>query len=140
MAFQLSERYGHAEPDVMNEINMTPLVDVMLVLLIVFIITVPVMKHAIPVNLPKTQTSAQATPPQTLRLSVDAKGDLSLDGQALSTDALQARLQAQSRLEPQPALQVLGDKAVPYEHVTRALALVKEAGLQKVALITDPRP
>lgn len=122
------------------DINMTPLVDVMLVLLIVFIITVPVMKHAISVNLPKTQASAQTTPPQTLRLTVDAQGNVSLDGQALNADTLKLRLQEQSRLEPQPALQVLGDKAVPYEHVTRALALVKEVGLQKVALITDPRP
>ncbi len=140
MAFQLTDRHAHNDPDVMNEINMTPFVDVMLVLLIIFIITVPVIKHAIPVNLPKAQASAQAAPPQTLRLSVDAQGNLALDGQALSFEALKLRLQDQAHLDPQPALQVLGDKAVPYEHVTRALALVKEAGLQKVALITDPRP
>ena len=140
MAFQLSDRHAHTEPDVMNEINMTPLVDVMLVLLIVFIITVPVMKHAIPVNLPKAQASTQAAPPQTLRLGVDAQGGLSLDGQAMDSQTLKLRLVEQSHREPQPALQVLGDKSVPYEQVTRALGLVKEAGLQKVALITDPRP
>jgi len=91
-------------------------------------------------NLPTAQASTRATSPKALRLSVDEQGSLALDGQTMSAEALKLRLQEQVRQEPQPALQVLGDKSVPYEHVARALALVKEVGLQKIALMTDRQP
>jgi len=125
--------------DVMNEINMTPLVDVMLVLLIIFIITVPVMKHAVNVNLPRASSVREQIQPTTLRLSVDASGAYFLNGTAIADDALPAALRAEAAREPQPDLHIQGDKAVRYERVAQALSLAQQAGLHKIGFVTEPR-
>ena len=128
------------EPDeVMNEINMTPLVDVMLVLLIIFIITVPVMKHAVNVELPTATSQPQQTKPETLQLSVDAQGTYFLNQASVSTDALPGVLQAEAAKDPQPELHIRGDKAVRYEFVARAMAAAQQAGLRKIGFITEPQ-
>jgi biopolymer transport protein ExbD len=124
--------------EVMNEINMTPLVDVMLVLLIIFIITVPVMQHSVNIELPRASNAAQQSKPETLRLSVDAAGNYFL-GEAAVTDAdLPARLQAAAAQTPQPDLHIRGDKSVRYERVAQAMAAAQQAGLRKIGFITEP--
>jgi biopolymer transport protein ExbD len=124
--------------EVMNEINMTPLVDVMLVLLIIFIITVPVIKHSVNVELPHASAQPQVTQPQTLRLSVDAQGRYFLGEEKIADDALMPRLQAAAAQNPQPDLHIRGDKAVRYERVAQAMAAAQQAGLHKIGFIIDP--
>ena len=124
--------------DVMNEINMTPLVDVMLVLLIVFIITVPVMKHAVNIDLPKATSTPQDAKPETVRLSVDAQGRYFWNEQPIGDAELQPRLQAAAARDPQPELHLSGDKAARYERVAQALAAAQRAGLRKIGFVTEP--
>ena len=125
--------------EVMNEINMTPMVDIMLVLLIIFIITVPVMKHSVNIDLPRASNEAQNIKPETIRLSVDADGAYFIDEMKISDDALAPRLQAAAALKPQPDLHIRGDKAVRYERVAQAMAAAQQAGLHKIGFITEPR-
>ena len=129
------------EPDeVMNEINMTPLVDVMLVLLIIFIITVPVMKHAVNVDLPRAVNQPELITPETVRLSVAAEGDYFWNGAPIDDSELTSRLQAEAAKEPQPELHINGDKAVRYERVAQALAAAQRSGVRKIGFVTDPAP
>ena len=125
--------------EVMNEINMTPLVDVMLVLLIIFIITVPVMKHSVNIDLPRVSSQQELVKPQTLRLSVDADGSYFLDDARISDTDLAPRLQAAAAQNPQPDLHIRGDKAVRYERVAQAMAAAQQAGLHKIGFITEPK-
>jgi biopolymer transport protein ExbD len=125
--------------EVMNEINMTPLVDVMLVLLIIFIITVPVMKHAVNVNLPQASSQREEQKPEIVRLSVDADGNYYLNENKVSDAELPTLLQAEAAHQPQPDLHIRGDKAVRYERVAQAMAMAQQAGLRKVGFITEPK-
>ena len=125
--------------DVMNEINMTPLVDVMLVLLIIFIITVPVMKHSVNIDLPRATNEVQNIKPETIRLSVDAQGAYFIDDAAITEENLPAALQAAAAKEPQPELHISGDKSVRYEKVAQAMAAAQQAGLRKIGFITEPK-
>ncbi|MBS0499306.1 MAG: biopolymer transporter ExbD [Burkholderiaceae bacterium] len=124
--------------DVMSEINMVPFIDVMLVLLIVFIITVPVMKHVVDVQLPRASADKEVVQPQTLRLTVKADGSYWLDDKAVSDEQLAARLQAAGRQQPQPELHLRGDRDVRYERVAQAMAAAQQAGIQKIGFITEP--
>ena len=125
--------------EVMNEINMTPLVDVMLVLLIIFIITVPVMKHAVNVDLPQATSQQEQVKPETVKLSVDASGAYFINENKVSDEALPALLQAEAAKNPQPDLHIRGDKNVRYERVAQAMAMAQQAGLRKIGFITEPR-
>ena len=125
--------------EVMNEINMTPLVDVMLVLLIIFIITVPVMKHAVNVELPQASSKREQPQPDTIRLSVDASGAYDVNGKPVNDQALLSLLQAEAARQPQPDLHIRGDRAVRYERVAQAMAMAQQAGLRKIGFITEPR-
>jgi biopolymer transport protein ExbD len=127
-----------ADDEVMNEINMTPLVDVMLVLLIIFIITVPVMKHAVNIDLPRATNIAQDSTPETIRLSVDASGQYYWNEALLADADLALQLQAAAGKQPQPELHIRGDKAVRYERVAQAMAAAQQAGLRKIGFITEP--
>jgi biopolymer transport protein ExbD len=139
MAFGMQEATSDDDTEVMNEINMTPLVDVMLVLLIIFIITVPVMKHAINVELPQASNERQNIKPETIQLSVDAQGTYFLNQTAVTEEVLVNQLQAEAAKQPQPELHIRGDKAVRYEFVAQAMATAKQAGLHKIGFITEPR-
>jgi biopolymer transport protein ExbD len=125
--------------EVMNEINMTPLVDVMLVLLIIFIITVPVMKHSVNIDLPRASNEQQRIKPETVRLSVDAEGRYYLNDTKITDDELTPRLKAAAAQNPQPDLHIQGDKAVRYERVAQAMAAAQQAGLRKIGFITEPK-
>jgi biopolymer transport protein ExbD len=124
--------------EVMNEINMTPLVDVMLVLLIIFIITVPVMKHSVNIDLPRATSTPQDSKPETIRLSVDAQGQYFWNEQPVAEADLQPRLQEAAGHNPQPELHLRGDKEARYDRVAQALAAAQRAGLRKIGFITEP--
>ena len=126
--------------DVMNEINMTPLVDVMLVLLIIFIITVPVMKHSVNIDLPRASSQPQDAKPETVRLSVDAQGAYYWNEGRIEEKDLVPMLKAEAAKSPQPELHIRGDKEVRYERVAIAMSAAREAGLHKIGFITDPTP
>ena len=125
--------------EVMNEINMTPLVDVMLVLLIIFIITVPVMKHSVNVDLPRASNQPELIKPETVRLSVAADGAYFLNGAPIEEEQLEALLKTEAAKEPQPDLHIRGDKAVRYERVAQAMATAQRAGVRKIGFVTDPQ-
>jgi biopolymer transport protein ExbD len=139
MAFGMQDATPDGDAEVMNEINMTPLVDVMLVLLIIFIITVPVMKHAVNVELPTATSQPQNAKPETLQLSVDAQGHYFLNQNTVAADTLPSVLQAEAAKDPQPELHIRGDKAVRYEFVAQAMAAAQQAGLRKIGFITEPK-
>jgi len=126
--------------EVMNEINMTPLVDVMLVLLIIFIITVPVMKHSVEVDLPRASSRPEDAKPETVRLSVDAQGAYYWNGSRIDDRDLERMLRQAAAKNPQPELHIRGDKAVRYERVAQALSAAQRAGLRKIGFITEPQP
>ena len=126
--------------EVMNEINMTPLVDVMLVLLIIFIITVPVMKHAVNIDLPRATNQAQDLKPQIVRLAVDAEGRYYWNESAVSDEDLARQLSEAAAATPQPELHIRGDRAVRYERVAQAMAAAQRAGVRKIGFITEPKP
>ena len=121
-----------------SEINMVPFIDVMLVLLIIFIITVPVMKHAVNVELPTATSQPEQVKPETLQLSVDAQGAYFLNQSLVASDALSGVLQAEAAKDPQPELHIRGDKAVRYEFVAQAMASAQQAGLRKIGFISEP--
>jgi biopolymer transport protein ExbD len=123
----------------MSEINTTPLVDVMLVLLIVFMITIPVITHTVPVELPKVRNEATKTAPENINISVNKDGQMYW-GQILVPDvpALLERLKAAAVLQPQPEVHVRADQNTRYEFVGRVILTAQRAGIQKVGFITEP--
>lgn len=133
MSFEINDK----DDDVMNEINMTPLVDVMLVLLIIFIITIPVVQHAVRVELPRTGSSRDQTPPDNLQLAIDSQGAFFLGKQPVAADALEAALREHAAKDPQPQLYIRGDKKVAYEYVAEAMTAAQRAGLAKIGFVTD---
>ncbi|MFZ9425246.1 MAG: ExbD/TolR family protein [Limnohabitans sp.] len=135
MGFQWNEDDDAA----MSEINMTPLVDVMLVLLIIFIITVPIMKHAVPVELPRASSQAPDPAVQSVRLTVDAQGDFYFNEARVSDEELDRLLREQAARQPQPQVQLKGDRSVRYERVAQALAAVQRAGLRNIGFVTERR-
>ncbi len=126
------------QEEVMGEINMVPFIDVMLVLLIIFIITVPVMKHAVNVELPRASNEKEDVKPETLRLTVQADGTYFLGDERIDDDQFARRLQAEAQKNPQPDLHIRGDRDVRYERVAQAMATAQQAGLKKIGFITEP--
>jgi biopolymer transport protein ExbD len=124
--------------EVMNEINMTPLVDIMLVLLVIFIITIPVMQHAVHVELPRASNQANTAKPETIRLDVDASGAYFWNDASIQESDLAAKLAAAASAEPQAELHIRGDRAVRYERVARVMAAAQRAGVKKIGFITEP--
>jgi biopolymer transport protein ExbD len=124
--------------EVMSEINMTPLVDVMLVLLIIFIITVPVINHAVKLDLPKASSQAEEIKPEKINLSIKADGGLGWNGESVADEMLEARLEAAAARQPQPELHLQVDKRTEYDHVARLLSSASRHGLGKVAFVTEP--
>ena len=125
--------------EVMNEINMTPMVDIMLVLLIIFIITVPVLKHSVNIDLPRETSEPQVMKPEIIDLTVDAKGTYFVNTLQIKDDELAPRLKAAAAQNPQPDLHIRGDKNVRYERVAQAMAAAQQAGLRKIGFITEPK-
>jgi len=126
--------------DIMGEINMTPLVDVMLVLLIIFIITVPVLQHSVNVALPVASTAPPPPKPQTLHISIDAQGRYYWNDQAMNEVALFELFKTQAAQDPQPDVHLRADKAVRYEYVATMMAGAQSAGLRHIGFLTEPTP
>ena len=124
--------------EVMSEINMVPFIDVMLVLLIVFIITVPVMKHAVNVELPRAANQQEQIKPETLNLTVQADGSYVLGEAPIADEQLAPRLQAEAARQPPPELHIRGHRDVRYERVVQAMAAAQQAGLSKIGFVTEP--
>jgi biopolymer transport protein ExbD len=124
--------------EMMSEINMIPFIDVMLVLLIIFIITVPVIKHAVNIELPRASLEKVQHKPENIRLSVDADGNYFWNEQRVEDADFSKRLQAAAAQDPQPELHIRGDKAVRYERVALAMASAQRAGVRKIGFITEP--
>jgi biopolymer transport protein ExbD len=130
-----------SDDDVMSEINTTPLVDVMLVLLIIFLITIPVVTTSIPVSLPKERVEIRETKPENVIISVDAKGDIYwYDAKVPNEAFLVERLKRVSTMKPQPEVQIRGDTAGKYAGVGKVMLACQRAGITKVAFITEPPP
>ncbi|MGH8335278.1 MAG: ExbD/TolR family protein [Rhodoferax sp.] len=124
--------------EVMNEINVTPMVDVMLVLLIIFIITVPVLKNSVNIDLPRASSQPLDVKPETIQLSVDAQGNYFWNATRTSDKDLVVLLKTAALKTPQPELHILGDKSVRYERVAQALAAAQQAGIKKIGFVTEP--
>ncbi|HBC58070.1 MAG TPA: biopolymer transporter ExbD [Gammaproteobacteria bacterium] len=123
--------------EAMSEINMTPLVDVMLVLLIIFMLAVPVMTHTVRVELPQAGDHRNDIEPQVIHLTVTEEGKIEWENEAVSHHLLQSRLQAAAQQQPQPAVHLSGDRNVAYEHVVKVMATVEQAGLYKLGFLTQ---
>ena len=140
MAFGRFERLPAQRP--MSEINVTPLVDVMMVLLVIFIITAPLMIGHLPLDLPKVEGAQASAPPRAVRLAIDAKARVYLEGQA-TDDADLARALAQraqaSGGDSLPELQLQADERVPYGRVAEIMGLAQQAGLTRIAFVTERR-
>jgi biopolymer transport protein ExbD len=122
------------------EINTTPMVDVMLVLLVIFIVTAPLLTPAIRLDLPRAEGLTQGTVPVAVQLSLDARGQVYWDGEALdSDDALAKRMTEAAAQNPPPALQVRADRDVRYERLAVVLASAQNAGLSRLAFVTEPQ-
>src|SRR3569832_1518512 len=129
------------EDEVISAINTTPLVDVMLVLLIIFLITIPVVTTSIPVTLPKERVEVRETKPENVIISVDVKGDIYwYDAKMPNAEQLVTKLKAVSKMKPQPEVQVRGALAAKYGGVGKVLLACQRAGITKVAFITAPPP
>jgi biopolymer transport protein ExbD len=127
------------EDELLSSINTTPLVDVMLVLLIIFLITVPVVTHTVPVSLPRETNKPTQTKPQNINVSVDADGNIYWNQQKLSgLPMLQARMNAIATQIPQPEIHIWGDQNAHYDSIGEVLLASQRAGIVKVGFITQP--
>jgi biopolymer transport protein ExbD len=132
---------GGGEDEVISTINTTPLVDVMLVLLIIFLITIPVVTTSIPVTLPKERVEVRETKPENVIISVDPQGNVFWYDQRMNTPRdLIERLKKVSHMKPQPEVQIRGDMSAKYNGVGKVLYACQVAGITKVAFITEPPP
>ena len=122
----------------MSEINMTPLVDVMLVLLIIFMVCAPLMTQSINVNLPKAVGSSTQEKPEAVNLAIAADGQLTWNGESVGDDGLTQCLTELATKQPQPDLHLMADKEVRYERVAHVMALVREAGVSKMGFVMLP--
>ena len=123
----------------MAEINMIPLVDIMLVLLVIFIITAPLFHQALPIDLPRVEASAVEEETHTIQVALDAGGALFIDGEALALAEFDARLAVLARVAgPAPELHLHADRATRYERVAEVMAAAQRSGIARIAFVTDP--
>ena len=132
---------GAAEDEVNASINTTPLVDVMLVLLIIFLITIPVVTQTIPMSLPKETNIARQTKPENIEISVNKDGDVFWNAQAVpDSEALFQRLKKIAVMTPQPEVHIRGDEKARYESVGRVIFACQRASILKISFVTEPPP
>jgi biopolymer transport protein ExbD len=136
MAFaSFDSKNAHAP---MAEINMVPLIDVMLVLLVIFIVTAPLLTQAVKLELPKANAQSNQAPADKIELGIDAQGALFWNGERLSREETAQRFSAESKKEPQPELHLRADQNVAYRVIAHTLADASKAGLSKVGFVTEP--
>lgn len=122
----------------MADMNVVPLVDVMLVLLVIFIVTTPLLTHAVNIDLPKASSAANITKPEHIEFGIRADGSLFWSGAAVTLDALPARFAAEAAKQPQPELHIRADRLVYYEKVAQVMALAAQAGLVRIGFVSAP--
>ncbi|WP_296755097.1 biopolymer transporter ExbD [Thiobacillus sp.] len=121
------------------EINMIPLIDVMLVLLVIFIITAPMMTHAVKVDLPQASSQPNEVKPETIQLSIQADGAVFWNAEAVDAAAWKTRMATAAQQIPQPEIHLRADGNLAYRHVAQIMADAARAGLSKLGFVTDPR-
>lgn len=136
MAFGGFSKGTAASP--MAEINMIPLIDVMLVLLVIFIITAPLLTHAVKVDLPKASSAPNITRPENVQLAIDAGGVVYWNGEVLDRSGWRSRMGAAAAQRPQPEVHIRADGAVAYRRVAEVMADAGKAGLTRIGFVTDP--
>lgn len=122
----------------MAEINVVPLVDVMLVLLVIFIVTAPLLTHAVKIDLPKASSSANITKPEHIQLSIREDGTAYWNGERVETPVLAERLSAAAKVSPQPEVHLHADAHAHYEKVAQAMAQAAKAGLTRIGFVSHP--
>ena len=138
MAFGRLERREGPQP--FSDINVTPLVDVMLVLVVIFILTAPLMVSAVRLDLPRTGQAQPADVVRPLLLAIDAQGAIFLDNQPQTLQALAAALALVAAQDAQTEVQLRADTAVPYGRVVEVMGVVQQVGLSRIAFVADPQP
>ncbi len=137
MAFGGFER-GQSPSQPMAEINVTPLVDVMLVLLVIFIITAPLLTYALKLDLPEVKSAPASPGGEPVRLSIDGAGAIYLNAQAIEADALRIRLAELAARTPAPEVLLRADKTARFERVALVMSLAQQVGLTKIGFVTEP--
>ncbi|HET6598512.1 MAG TPA: biopolymer transporter ExbD [Burkholderiaceae bacterium] len=136
MAFASFDSKSASAP--MSEINMVPLIDVMLVLLVIFIITAPLLTQAVKLELPKASSQVNDLRPDKVDFAIDASGLLYWNGEAVTRAEAERRFQVEGRREPQPEIHLRADQSVAYRFVAQTLADASQAGLTRVGFISEP--
>ena len=133
MAFQL----GDDNDAGMNEMNLIPLIDIMLVLMIIFLVTATVANPSIPLNLLQTTANIVDPPPKAITVSINANGEVAWDNQVISLEELQTRFNEAGELETKPTVQLRADKESRYDMVAQVMSRASEAGLADIAFVSD---
>ena len=133
MAFQL----GDDDSQSMNEMNLIPLIDIMLVLMIIFLLTASVLNPAVPLDLPKTSATLNEIPPEAIQISIDKDAGIFWDSDPISMEELEVRLQQQSASGKDPSVQLRADKDSKYDTGAQVLAAASQAGLTKIAFVNE---
>jgi biopolymer transport protein ExbD len=128
-----------SDDDFNPEINTTPLVDVMLVLLIIFIMTIPVMNHSVKIDLPRATNQPNETKPQNINLSIDAAGKVYWNNELIEFAQLDNRIKMAAQQNPQPELHLRAERTTPYEKVAQVMAAAQSGGLNKIGFLTEPK-
>ena len=127
-----------SDDDFNPEINTTPLVDVMLVLLIIFIITIPVINHSVKIDLPRASSQPDDLKPQNINLDIDAQGQIFWDKEAIDANQLNLRIATAAQKTPQPELHLRAERTTQYEKVAQVMAAAQSGGLSKIGFVTEP--
>ena len=139
MAIQLSKSgSGRETPTALSEINVTPFVDVMLVLLIIFMVTAPLLQHGVGVDLPKAEATPLNSNPAQVTLVINKDQQIKIEGETVPPGSLHSRLDQIAATRPDIALYIQADQSIPYGFVAQVLAEVRKTAIQKVGLVTDP--
>jgi biopolymer transport protein ExbD len=120
------------------EINMVPLIDVMLVLLVIFIITAPLLTHSVKIDLPRVSSQPNPTQPDHIQLAVRADGEVFWNGETVNFDTLTERMRESAAKDPQPELHIRADRTTEYQKVAKILGLAARVGLSKIGFVSDP--
>lgn len=135
MSFGSFNSQQHA---VKAEINVVPLVDVMLVLLVIFIITAPLLTHSVKIDLPKASSNPNITKPDHVELAIREDGSLYWNGELVQKESLVARFELEAKKEPQPELHIKADGTSKYEKISQVMSIAAKTGLTKIGFVTDP--
>ncbi len=131
-------RYRAKAP--LADMNVVPLVDVMLVLLVIFIVTAPLLTHAVKIDLPKASSSMNITKPEHIEFGIRESGELFWNGEAVSLEALPRRFAAEAKKQPQPEVHIRADRHVHYEKVAQVMAVAAKTGMVRIGFVSEPNP